>query len=70
MDEDDAKRLRDEYLALEKDANFATYTDEVKFYLVGFDILTVFGEKAFDSMFDSLTNYMKGQDREPTREGR
>jgi hypothetical protein len=65
MDEDDAKRLRDEYIALEKDQNFAAYTDEVKFYLVGFDILTVFGEKAFDSMFDSLTKYMESQAREP-----
>ena len=68
MDEEDAKRLRDEYLALEKDANFAAYTDEVKFYLVGFDILTVFGEQAFDSMFDSLTSYVKGQMKDPDRE--
>ena len=49
------------------DLNFASYTDEVKFYLVGFDILTVFGEKAFDSMFDSLTNYLQGQARELPR---
>jgi hypothetical protein len=65
MDEEDAKRLRDEYLALEKDEKFANYTDEAKFYLVGFDILTVFGEKAFDSLFDSLQHYLDGQPRAP-----
>jgi hypothetical protein len=63
MDEEDAKRLRDEYLALEKNEKFVSYTDEVKFYLVGFDILTVFGENAFDSLFDSLTHYLDGQPR-------
>lgn len=57
MDEDDAKRLRDEFISLASDEAYAAYTDEVKFYLVGFDILTVFGEKAFDSLFDSLTDY-------------
>jgi hypothetical protein len=62
MDEEDANRLRDEYIALTKDETFAAYTDEVKFYLVGFDILTVFGERAFDSLFDSLTEYLEAGD--------
>ena len=58
MDEDDAQRLRDEYTALESDPKFAAYDDEVKYYLVGFDILTVFGEPAFESLFESLEKYL------------
>lgn len=60
MDEDDAQRLRDEYTALESDPKFAAYDDEVKYYLVGFDILTVFGEPAFESLFESLEKYLNG----------
>ncbi len=58
MDEDDAQRLRDEYTALESDPKFSAYDDEVKYYLVGFDILTVFGEPAFESLFESLEKYL------------
>jgi hypothetical protein len=59
LDAGDAQRLRDEFRALVEDARFIPYTDETKFFLAGFDIMTAFGENSFESLFTELERFMQ-----------
>jgi hypothetical protein len=58
LDEGDAQRLRDEFRALQEDSQFAAYSDEAKFFYVGFDVMTAFGEKPFEGLFMELERYL------------
>jgi hypothetical protein len=54
-----AKRLRQEFLDLQKDEVLKGYSNEVKFFYVGFDIMTVFGQKPFEGLFTELERYLR-----------
>ena len=54
MDEAAAKRLREDFRALVEDQQFRTWTDEDRYFLAGFGILTEFGDAAFESLFSAL----------------
>jgi hypothetical protein len=58
LDASSAQRLRDEFRALQEDAQFAAYSDEAKFFYVGFDVMTAFGEKPFEGLFQELERYL------------
>jgi hypothetical protein len=59
LDANDAKRLRDEFRALQEDPQLLNYSDEAKFFWVGFDIMTAFGDKPFEGLFTELERYLR-----------
>ncbi|HVZ06803.1 MAG TPA: hypothetical protein VHC04_02720 [Rhodopila sp.] len=53
-----AARLKDVLKALQDDQQFKDYSSEAKFFWIGFDIMTVFGDKPFETLFSELEQYL------------
>jgi len=59
MDRDEARELGETLTGLVRDPELNTLSDQVRFYMVGFDILDVFGERAFISLFTELEAHLQ-----------
>lgn len=59
MDDDEAKKLGEALANLVDDPNLGQLSDQVRFYMIGFDILTVFGERAYESLFTEVEAYLR-----------
>lgn len=63
LDAEVSKKLNDDLRQLVTDSALRALTEEVKFLIAGYSILTEFGERAFDSVFTSLEIYLKARGR-------